>query len=278
LENKDKAKFSEGEICFMMPCGFGTEPFTINCTTMYNQTKKLIKQILPKQLLFRYELFFRFFYYQFYKGDNFECNICKSNLRMFIETGDDLMCPRCGSLARTRRLWGQLQSSFLKEGISVLDFSPSRSLFRMHKKGNYRYTSTDLSGDFIADKSFDITQIAVADNTYDLIICYHILEHINDDAKAMCELFRVLKPGGSCLIQTPFKEGLTYENKEVTTDDERLIHFGQADHVRIYSVNGLAERLEHAGFNVKKLNFAADFRFGMKSDENLLICTKTKNS
>src|SRR5690606_15351560 len=100
---------------------------------------------------------------------------------------------------------------------------------------------TDLSGDFLSDFQYDITDIKVQNDQYHLIICYHVLEHIDNDYQAMNELFRVLKKDGTCIIQTPFKEGDIYEDASIINEHDRLIHFGQKDHVRIYSINGLKD-------------------------------------
>ncbi len=137
-----------------------------------------------------------------------------------------------------------------------------------------KYFSTDFENEFIAEYNYDITQIPVENNFFDLIICYHILEHIEDDKKAMEELQRVLKSGGTCIIQTPFKEGDIYEDAFKKTKKERLEAFGQEDHVRVYSVNGLKERLCANGFkNVEVKTFDADARYGLM-DETILIAKK----
>ena len=106
---------------------------------------------------------------------------------------------------------------------------------------------------------------------------FHILEHIVDDKTAMSELFRVLKPDGVLYIQTPFKDGDTYEDFSITSPNDREAHFCQKDHVRIYSANGLKERLEITGFKVDISTFNAlesDFYNGFKSPETVLIATK----
>ena len=87
--------------------------------------------------------------------------------------------------------------------------------------------TSDYAGEFKATKRLNIVAIDEPDDSYDIVICYHILEHIENDLKAMKELKRILKPGGKCFIQTPFKSGDIYENEEVKTEEERLIHFGQ---------------------------------------------------
>ena len=112
------------------------------------------------------------------------------------------------------------------------------------------YYSTDISGDFISDYQFNILKIDKRSEQFDLIICYHILEHIQDDIQAIKELYRVLKFSGTAIIQTPFKEGDNYENQSIINSQDRLKHFGQEDHVRIYSIEGLKSRLESCGFQV----------------------------
>ena len=245
---------------------------------MYNRIKKLLKALIPKRILFKYELKFRAVLYQFYKGDNFQCNVCDKKLSKFIHLADeDKLCPRCGSLSRTRRLFQLLNTAFLKEGINVLDFSPSRSLYRVFKKtAGIRYTSTDISGDFLSDFQYNIKDLHIENDTYDLIICFHILEHIDDDNKAMQEIFRILKKSGTCIIQTPFKEGDIYEDSSINKEIDRLKHFGQEDHVRIYSANGLKVRLEQCGFivTIKEFTDPENNRFGFKTNEKILFCSK----
>lgn len=245
---------------------------------MYKTLKKIIQLVLPKKLLFGLEPIFRFFIFQTYKGTGFSCPICRKSFKQFINLEDgDKLCPSCGSIARTRRLYSILDSKYLKSDINFLDFSPSRSLYRFFKKqSDLNYIGTDLSNDFISDVKYDVTQINSADSSFDLITCYHILEHIPNDVKAMQELFRVLKPTGTCIIQTPFKSGETYENEAVKTDAERLEHFGQIDHVRIYSVEGLKNRLMNVGFHVEVLLFneLPNNELGYQTEERILICTK----
>lgn len=187
------------------------------------------------------------------------------------------ICPFCGSLARSRRLWELLQSDYLRENIRILDFSPSRSLYRKFKREeNFSYTATDFSGEFLADKQYDITDLDLPDDSFDLIICYHILEHVEDDLKAMLELCRVLKSSGVCIIQSPFKEGDIFEDPSIRTPEERQKHYGQADHVRIYSVGGLAKRLSIAGFQVEVKAFTEKpgNKNGFKEQEYVLVAKK----
>ncbi len=243
---------------------------------MYNTLKHIAKKSIPKKLLFKYEYFLRKLFLFKYKGNTYQCNICNSKLKEFVVLkSGDLLCPACGSRSRTRRLWHILNNDILLEG-NVLDFSPSRILYKKHKqKKDIAYFPTDFADEFIADYNYDITAIPHKNNFFDCIICYHILEHIENDRKAMSELFRVLKPGGICLIQTPFKNGEIYEDLSINTPEERLIAFGQDDHVRIYSREGLKMRLEDNGFQVEVKKYEkADQHFNGFKDETILFAKK----
>ena len=245
---------------------------------MYQLLKKGVSTILNKKRLFQIEPFLRFAYAIFYTGNKYQCTVCKKKLsKWVIQPNADQLCPQCGSLKRGRRLYSLLTTTYLKPHMHILHFSPSRALYRALKaKPNITYITTDLSGDFLSDQQWDITQMNAPSNSFDLIICYHILEHITSDSQAMAELYRVLKPSGRCLIQTPFKEGQIYEDWNITTPQERLLHFHQEDHVRIYSVNGLKHRLEAQKFKVKTLQFTETESnyFGFKTTETILECTK----
>jgi SAM-dependent methyltransferase len=246
---------------------------------MYEAIKKLAKRFLPKQLLLKNELFLRKLLAFRYRGDRVGCNVCGSKFSGFLrlENGE-LLCPACGSLPRNRRLWKLLQDEQLLHG-NILDFSPSRCLARnMRAQKSIRYISSDFVGEFEAEKAYDITAIAAPSGQFDLVICYHVLEHVIADQLAMRELHRILNPGGKALIQTPFKDGGIYEDPKIATPAARLAHFGQEDHVRVYSANGLVERLVNAGFSVESRLFKAgtesDHFFGMKENETVLIATK----
>jgi len=243
---------------------------------MYVSAKKVLSRLISPKQLMKHEVFLRKAYALLYSGSSHQCTICTKKLSTFLQLpNNDLLCPQCGSLSRDRRLWTILNTGFLKDNVTVLDFSPSRSLARKMKKiRNINYMSTDLSGNFIADFQYNITSLDVASQSIDLVICYHVLEHITDDRKAMAELHRVLKPGGRAIIQTPFKDGGIYEDFTITAPSEREIHFGQDDHVRIYSVAGLKSRLEEAGFIADATTYPADSYHGLTANETVFTLTK----
>ncbi|CAN1532073.1 AdoMet_MTases domain containing protein [Flavobacteriaceae bacterium] len=247
---------------------------------MYQTFKKIITKVVSRKFIFEQEETLRSWYSIFYAGNKYECNICLKKLRKFITlSNEDSLCPNCGSLKRNRRLWSLLETELLVPNMSILDFSPSRCLYRKLKKmKTINYKSTDLSGDFIADHHFDITNLEITDNSLDLVICYHILEHVNDDVQAIKELFRVMKPGGKALIQTPFKDGNIYEDYSIVSDEERLKHFGQEDHVRIYSVSGLGKRLGNCGFLVKIIeDSSTENKYDFDKKEIIILITKPLN-
>jgi SAM-dependent methyltransferase len=246
---------------------------------MYNLQKKCIKALIPKKILLRHEFHLRRLISLQYKGSKHQCEICKTKLNRFIKIKpNDLLCPACGSRSRTRRLYNLLLKDNALQG-NVLHFSPSRSLYRIFKKlTNITYFSTDFENEFLADYTIDIRNITFPDNYFTTIICFHILEHLHEDIIAMKELYRVLNANGTCYIQTPFKIGTIYEDTSIISESERAEAFGQKDHVRIYSVEGLKERLELVGFKVSIIKFTTkteDNYLGYRSPETILIASKT---
>lgn len=243
---------------------------------MYESIKKLVKGIVPVSFIRKNDKLLRKVVSLSYRGDAYKCNVCDFTMSKFIVLSNgNKLCPKCGSLPRTRRLWQLLESEV--EGKDILHFSPSRSMRDKIASSNPKsYITTDYEDEFQADKRHDIQAIDEPDNRFDIILCYHILEHIPDDRKAMSELKRVMKVGGICYIQTPFIEGEIYEDSSITTPEGKLEHFGQDDHLRIYSVDGLKQRLEEVGFTVGINEFAepTDNRLGLKDSEIVIVAKK----
>ena len=248
---------------------------------MYQTAKSLVRALLPQPVLLRAEVGLREVLYRLrYKGSRFACNICTAQLSGFVALPNgERLCPRCGSMPRNRRLWQILTKEITLSGKTVLDFSPSRCLFRAMQQQNIgEYLSSDFENEFIADVRYDITAIPEPDSRFDLVVCYHVLEHIAADAQAVCELYRVLRRGGVALIQTPFTDGTTYENPSIVSPEDREAHFGQRDHVRIYNAADLSARLRSVGFEVEQRVYAtlaeSEIKNGFSVGETVLICRK----
>ena len=118
---------------------------------------------------------------------------------------------------------------------------------------NLEYITADIESP-LAKVKMDIHEIPFEDNSVDVIFCNHVLEHVDDDMKALSEMRRVLRPGGWAILQVPFFHPLpktTYEDKTITDPREREKAFGQDDHVRMYGED-YAERLASSGFSVEE--------------------------
>lgn len=244
---------------------------------MYKSFKNIAKKIIPKSLFEKNKVLLRKVASLPYRGSKFQCNVCDVKLRKFVPVSeDDKLCPNCGSRSRTRQLYQLIQELPDVKDFRTLHFSPSLIFSEKLRAQIDNYITSDFVNEFESDVQYDITAIPEKENCFDLIICFHILEHIMDDEKAIAELYRILKPNGICFIQTPFKEGDIYENESITSPEDRLKHFGQEDHVRIYSITGLQSRLEKYGFKTEKLSFSYDEfnTFGFSSSSYIIKATK----
>jgi SAM-dependent methyltransferase len=192
-------------------------------------------------------------------------------------------CPRCGSLDRERLVYLYLRNktNVFKEDLRILHVAPERNLLRvLFESSNIDYLSADIDSP-LAMVKIDLTDILFEDDSFDVIICNHVLEHIQDDRKAMSELFRVLKPGGWAILQVPIAMSLekTIEDPTVIDSAERERLFGQSDHVRIYA-RDYKWRLEGVGFGVEVYDFtkeqgeAVSDEYGLIKDESLYVCSK----
>lgn len=165
--------------------------------------------------------------------------------------------------------------------LDMLHVAPEYTLSRrLRALANLNYLSIDLSS-HRAMRKMDLTALDLDDASLDVILCSHVLEHIPDDRLAMRELHRVLRPGGWAILQVPLdpERALTYEDASITDPAERLAHFGQEDHVRIYG-RDYPDRLREAGFTVVEDDFAATLaleqcrRMDIRATETIFRCTK----
>lgn len=192
----------------------------------------------------------------------------------------DACCPKCGSLERHRLIWLylSLQTDLLTRPQRMLHFAPERAFqSRLKNVETLDYVTGDIESP-LADVKLDIQNLPFEDDSFDFILCSHVLEHIPDDRRAMGELHRVTKPGGCALVDVPLKRGPTYEDPTIVSPEERQKHFGQSDHVRYYGED-IRERLEAAGFRVHVERYYDRFDPHLRehfkvNDEVLFICSK----
>lgn len=229
-----------------------------------------------------------------YIGESFRCTLCKTDLAYFeplsakflkefydnqyihaifqLETLNfaSYSCPHCGGSDRDRLYALYLTEYFdsNRKPINLVEFAPTPQLRRFitcFSQINYR--SADLVSDDVDDK-VDLTRMdTYLNEQFDFFISSHMLEHIPDDIAAMSELHRILKPGGRGIVMVPVDLSLNeiYENPQIITEADRWKHFGQFDHVRLYSKAGFVQRLESVGFRVEQLGHS---HFGQDKFQN----------
>jgi glycosyltransferase involved in cell wall biosynthesis/SAM-dependent methyltransferase/Tfp pilus assembly protein PilF len=216
-----------------------------------------------------------------------ECPLCNGVFPAFLPFGTtprpNALCPRCNSLERHRLLWLFLKerTNFFTAKLKVLDIAPMKILSTIFKTlPNVDYLSIDRNSP-LAMRQMDLTRLDLRDDSFDCVFCYHVLEHIPDDRKAMQEVFRVLKPGGWAILQVPVDTTLekTVEGAHITDPKERERLFGLEDHVRTYGLD-YPERLEERGFVVHVDDFVRTIsldsikRYAISDRENIYFCQK----
>lgn len=243
---------------------------------------------LPRPMLINLSIFLRPLIYLFFKGNKFTDPIDGKSYRKFLPYGygkqrENALSPGTLSLERHRQMWLYLknETDFFTQNYKVLHIAPEQEFLRKFKKmKNLEYTSADLFSP-IVDVKADILDLPFEDESFDVIFCNHVLEHIIDDKKAMSELYRVMKKGGWGILQVPMKNSLekTYEDFTITDPKERQKHFGQYDHVRWYGMDYF-ERLKSVGFSVdinfysQKFSEQEQKRFGLNVNEILPVVRK----
>ncbi|WP_310992558.1 class I SAM-dependent methyltransferase [Aequorivita marina] len=249
---------------------------------------KKILNIIPRPLLIRLSYLARPVFAFFLKGNKFTDPINGKSYRKFLPYGyetvrENVLAPGTLSLERHRLLWLYLknETNFFTENLKVLHFAPEQAFYkRFRKMENLDYTTTDLNSP-IADVKADICDLPFKANSFDFIICNHVLEHIQDDTKAMQEIFRILAPGGTAILQIPYKANLktTFEDNSITDPKERAQIFGQYDHVRVYGMDYFT-KLESIGFKVEAVDYtnritaAAVEKYRLPLGELIPVCKK----
>ncbi|GGH65455.1 MAG: SAM-dependent methyltransferase [Bacteroidetes bacterium] len=250
---------------------------------------KFALKYIPRPWLIRLSYVVQFFAPVLYGGSRFVDPIDGKGYRKFLPYGyggnirENALSPGTNSLERHRLMWLYLkrESDFFTQPKKVLHVAPEQCFYgRFRKMSNLDYTTADLDSP-IADISMDIHDIPFEENTFDVVFCNHVLEHVDDDQQCMRELCRVLKPGGMAIMQVPYipNQEVTVEDPSITDPAERERLFGQYDHVRKYGKD-YADRLKNAGFKVTKVDFSEilpseEFdKYRLPKGEPLYVCSK----
>ncbi|HEY6639000.1 MAG TPA: methyltransferase domain-containing protein [Solirubrobacterales bacterium] len=213
------------------------------------------------------------------RGEGRQCPCCGGQFRRMSRrriSGWGGICPRCRSHPRHRAIALLLARGDLP-GRHLLHFAPEPLFDAVFARlPRVERVTADLHAP--ADLRLDISEMDLPDSSFDLILCSHVLEHVPDDRAAMRELRRVLVDGGRALVLVPYRpEVTTYEDPSITSPLERMVAFGQQDHVRIFG-NDLPERLREAGFEVDDRTAADLFdpdtveRCELDAGEHLFLC------
>lgn len=237
--------------------------------------KSIFKKVVPQEA----RSAFRHFQWRARRfGFKYRCVVCGARLRRFEPRGIDsplferlkiapgglrnVTCPYCHSYDRERLLYLYLRdkTDAFTRPQRILHFSPEPCIAqRMKQAGHEVYATVDLFPEPEVVVQSDICRLGFQTDAFDALICCHVLEHIPDDAAAMRELLRVLKPGGWAVLQVPLSGVLehTDEDPMITGKEERLARFGQEDHVRVYG-RDYHDRLRNTGWFVEIVDLIAE--------------------
>lgn len=251
---------------------------------------KLLLNTIPRPLLIRLSYLVRPLLAFYLKGKRFTDPIDGKSFRAFLPYGygnqrQNVLSPSTLSLERHRLLWLYLQNEtdFFSNTAAkkVLHFAPEQCFYkRFRKQKNIHYTTTDLLSP-LADVKADICNLPFENESFDIVFCNHVLEHIPDDTKAMQELFRILKPNGMAILQIPqdLSRATTFEDDSITDKRERAKIFGQYDHVRVYG-RDYFNKLRSIGFDVQEVNYGKSLgnelveKYCLAEGEILPVCFK----
>ena len=243
---------------------------------------------LPRPYLIKFSYLVRPLFSLWLKGNKYSDPIDGKSFRKFLPYGygiqrPNILSPSTLSLERHRLMWLYLkkETDFFSGKHRVLHMAPEQCFIsRFKKMKNLDYVTADLYSP-IVDVKANILDLPFEDNSFDIVFCNHVLEHIEDDVKAMSELFRVMKTGGMGIFQIPqdIDRKKTYEDFSITKPEDRKAHFGQYDHVRIYGMD-FFDRLRKVGFTVNEIEYSKTLpkdlvdRFRLAKGEILPVCLK----
>ena len=227
-----------------------------------------------------------FFHFTKFKGGSKRKSEFHKRLDIVGSDVDNFGCMYCGSHDRERHLYMYFDKLNIWQKMKVakiLYFAPERNFpAKISEQSPLECIKADLHPKTEAVKKIDATKVPFSDEIFDFVIANHILEHIPVYSKALSEFYRVLKPGGVAILQTPYSKILKkkFEDENLDTDELRLFFYGQEDHVRIFSEYQFFESIENAGFNLqvkKHVDLFDDhiaYIYGVNKEENLILGIK----
>jgi predicted SAM-dependent methyltransferase len=245
---------------------------------------------IPRPILISFSLFFKKIAPLLYAGNRYEDPIDGKTYRKFLPYGysevanrNNVLAPGTLSLERHRLMWLYLKerTDFFTATHEVLHIAPEQCFYKIFKAmPNLKYTTGDYNSP-IADVHFDLHKAPFADNSYDVIFCNHVLEHVEDAHQCMTELYRIMKPGGWGIFQVPIdiNNPHTYEDKSIVTPEDREKHYWQKDHLRLFGLD-YGDKLRAAGFEVIEDDFAKTLpaeladRYRISREEVIYLCRK----
>ncbi|CAL65394.1 class I SAM-dependent methyltransferase [Christiangramia forsetii] len=249
---------------------------------------KLALNKIPRPVLIRISYLVRPFLKIYLKGSIYTDPIDGSGFRKFLPYGyenqrENVLSPSTLSLERHRLLWLYLknETDFFKKRLKVLHFAPEQAFYkRFRRLSNLDYTTTDLNSP-LADVKADICDLPFENKSFDFILCNHVLEHIPNDKKAMEELYRILKPGGTAILQIPqeMDRAQTFQDDSIIDPKERAKIFGQYDHVRVYG-RDYFDKLRAVGFKVEEADYTSKLseaeidKYRLAKGEIIPVCYK----
>ncbi len=251
-----------------------------------------ILNTVPRPILIKFSYLFRKIAPLLYNGNQVECPVCEHSFSKFLPYGynditrrDNVLCPYCLSLERHRLMWIYLKNETdfftTSRKQKMLHIAPEQCFYDYFKKQkNLDYLTGDLESP-IADLHFDLHDIPLEDNRFDVVMCNHVLEHVRDDKQCMRELYRVMAPGGMGIFQVPidYNRETTLEDPAINTPELREKYYWQKDHVRLYGKD-YPKRLEEAGFKVETVAYQSKLgnklteKYRLNNNEKIYICKK----